>query len=170
MRPVFFLTMFLGLVFAANAFASEADCVAIGKKTVGGNNTGAFVSNSRVVLHFKESSNPLEMKVTGTIKSFYGEEDIEPDDLTDDLGAYIGNFDTEFIAEDKGYRPQKYKDYHKFDGVESIEDPQRPWADSYYGYMAVSDRFKSSKKFHVAYIFTAGDHFGGVLHFTCSAP
>ena len=156
----------LGLILSIGASATEITCIAKGKSGVGGNDSGPFTSDSRLDIKIGENqeTKALQMQAKGTIKVANEWEKVEPEQLTPE-NAYIGLFDSDVISEVSNAKARKYKDYVRF-GINANETTGQE--DGMWGYLVISKKFATADTFDAAYVFQAGDHMGGTLHFTCS--
>ena len=134
-------------------------CTANGKKTA---NSGGGLLPTQAQLEFDVESVDRVMTlqgVQGTIK--VGAIDADGP-LTKD-NAYIGHFEITEISSNPAYRPRRYKNMVQFrhfdarntDGME----------DGMWGQFLIDKSLGDGCE--AVYIFQAGDHMGGVMHFTC---
>lgn len=165
------LIMFAVAVLAsAPALAgAKAICLARGNN-VGGNDAGVFVSDSRLQVRIYKDADLLELSADGVIMVTSAYEELQsPEDLNPS-NAYIGLFNTKAIPENPDYRPRRYKGYAQFKDFDA--EATAGHESGMWGYFLIDRKaaLGEDKSFHGVYIFQAGDHMGGTLHFTCTKP
>ncbi len=80
--------------------------------------------------------------------------------------SYRGFFKLAKIEANPEYRPTKYKGFAQFQGVNAFETTGLE--SGMWGQLLV-DVSSNEKKIAAKYVFQAGDHMGGTVHFTCVA-
>lgn len=156
--------LFSLFALSLNAMAAEVVCTARGNN-VGGNDGGAFVSDSRLVLNISSAQDALQVVVSGVVMVTSAYNELQTPEQLNAGNAYIGLFDTKRLTENKAYKPNKYKDYAQFKDVDAKETTGQE--SGMWGYLVFPKDYAAQEKFHAAYVFQAGDHMGGTLHFTC---
>lgn len=162
------LILVLAATLSLNVFASQpftATCEAYGNR-VGGNDGGPFVSDSKLdVIIWGSMGGVMTVTINGDVRVANAYSDAKrPEDLKAD-NAYIGEFSLEKIKSNPDYNPRKYIGYTQFENVDAIET--LGMESGMWGEFVMAPDYAIAPSFHAAYIFQAGDHMGGTLHFTC---
>jgi hypothetical protein len=80
--------------------------------------------------------------------------------------SYMGVFRANMITANSAYHPNKYKDYAQFANFKAVKTmgvEQGMW-----GSLVVQTSAPAGGKILAKYIFQAGDHMGGTVHFVCT--
>lgn len=159
------------LLISSSVFASESSrllCTASGK--AGGNDAGPFMVKALLSLeiNYSEELGGYLLEGNGEIKLASAYEEVKsPDDLNED-NAYIGKFELFDVEQNTEYRPRRYKNhiqFRNFDAEETTGLESGMW-----GEFVLHESFASvqaKEKVSAHYIFQAGDHMGGTIHFSC---
>lgn len=164
-----FLTILSLLVFGFQLHAATYTnvlCLAQGT-SVGGNDMGPFTADARLSLTIIESDEGiLSMTGEGFILVAQAFEEVDSPLTLTPNNSYMGFFDFPETEEDVYYSPIKYKGYAQiedFDANMTIGNESGMW-----GHFVFEKSYLEKDNFRAAYIFQAGDHLGGTLHFSCS--
>ncbi|MGE3608628.1 MAG: hypothetical protein AB7I27_03490 [Bacteriovoracaceae bacterium] len=87
-----------------------------------------------------------------------------PGDVLTPNNSYIEFFNYSEIKAFSNYKPAKYKGFAKFEGLNSTRS--EGLEGNMWGYLVV-DVKATTAEFAAHYIFQAGDHVGGTVHFAC---
>lgn len=161
----------IALIFAlsvtpAHAATLDATCVAKGRY---GNGHSPLVTNSEISFRLSGDSDSATLReIRGTVMVAWDfDKDLSPD-LLNNENAYVGHFRTSRISSNPAYSPRRYKNYlqfQKLDAAETTGNESGMWGDFVVEKTAFERR---TETFQAHYIFQAGDHIGGTLHFTCT--
>ncbi|NUM88562.1 MAG: hypothetical protein HUU37_05085 [Bdellovibrionales bacterium] len=150
---------------ATAATTIDAECVARGKY---GRSGGGIVTNSELSFRLSGDAESATIRsVRGTVKVAYNYEGDTPDTLNES-NAYIGYFQTARIENNPGYRPRRYKNYFQFQKLNAVRTTGHEsgmWGDLVVEKTAF---LRGTDAFQAHYIFQAGDHMGGTIHFKCT--
>lgn len=161
------ITLFLALAAgSAQATTIDASCVAIGRYGSGGYNP--MTTNSSLTFRLTGDADGATIRsVRGIVRVAWDyDKDLPPENLNDE-NAYVGHFQINSLDTNPNYRPRRYKDYFqfkKFNASRTTGNESGMWGEFVVEKAALLRR---AKRFLAHYIFQAGDHIGGTLHFTC---
>lgn len=99
-----------------------------------------------------------------TIREIEGR--IQIADITGDMdNAYKGRFAIQKLTENPNYRPRKYKNYSQFEDFDAT-DTDGSAERGMWGTLLLEKSLDQGRA-QARYIFQAGDHMGGTVHFDC---
>ncbi len=160
MKTIFSLAVSSVLAFQP-AFAADKNviCEAKGMSL---SRMGSTPAGALAKFTFVDTTNDAGVRVlknvVGNVKTIEIYQDYE--------NNYLGSFKFETVTENSNYRPRRYVGYSQFKdfNAASTEGSQE---DGMWGEF-VLEKNTHQPKFQAHYIFKAGDHMGGTMHFTCS--
>lgn len=154
----------LAMAFVASASAAQADvtvqCKAVGFKTAQSGGRMLF-TDSRLTFEVVGVTKSKQL----VINSVRGEVKVGSDEHKnlDSENAYIGHFRFRQLRSDPTYRARKYKNFVRFKSFNAAETTGLEtgmWGD-FLLEKNIEDGMQAK------YVFKAGDHMGGTMHFTC---
>jgi len=163
--PLFLIVALFALTNLAQA-QEAVICKAKGMKTaIGGGNMTYTDAELRFDVSVHDDREGLEMtisRVRGTIR--VGSFDVKRGPLNDD-NAYIGHFNIRELSNNPNYNPRRYEGFVQFPNFDA-EDTSG-MESGMWGNFLIQEGLVEDGAFEAKYIFQAGDHMGGTIHFTC---
>ena len=153
-------------LLAASAHADSFSALCLSQGTsVGGNDMGAFTSDSRLNIMVTSSKDGLlKLRAEGIVLVANSIFEVGAPSLLNGDNAYMAMFDYN-ASENPDYRPVVYEGYAQFkdfDAVYTVGMESGMW-----GYLVIEKASVEKDQFQAAYVFQAGDHMGGTLYFSC---
>lgn len=147
----------IGLAQSGFAYEKLIHCTARGKCL---SQKGGGLLPAKADLEFTDKTARGKPRV---LKNVEGRVVTNPED--EDGGSYIGNFKIRSVTENPDYKPTKYKGFSQFQKFNAT-DTEGSSESGMWGEF-VLDKKTDRDTFKAHYIFQAGDHMGGTLHFNC---